>query len=263
MKRNIDDFYGMKDFIISIIGAVAWFLIGTIVVIGYFTVKTKGESVMLSFISTIFTIISSLGIAATIGVYFWQKKDSINKAMVTSESVNSSHNKVIYDEGMKIKQSLEQLISIKNTIISSNGKVKIITTNGFQFVKPNNNKELPLQLRNVDSIRELYISSSSCSNQDIYESARFIYEANNQVHNFWLCSLIFCDIKDGVLSSIENKYLEYWKSSDLETTLTAINYAIELIRSDDNLDTTSFFDKSINKNGEVVITIKKSPHTLH
>lgn len=76
MKRNIDDFDGMKDFIISIITVVAWVLIGVIVTIGYFTIETKGESVILSFVSTIFTIISSLGIAATIGVYFWQRNDT-------------------------------------------------------------------------------------------------------------------------------------------------------------------------------------------
>ncbi len=76
MKRNIDDFDGMKDFIISVITVVAWVLIGVIVIIGYFTIETKGESVMLSFVSTIFTIISSLGIAATIGVYFWQRNDA-------------------------------------------------------------------------------------------------------------------------------------------------------------------------------------------
>ncbi|HCC5748776.1 TPA: hypothetical protein M5802_002498, partial [Morganella morganii] len=78
MKHNIDDFDGIKDFIISIITVVAWVLIGTIVIIGYFTIETKGESIMLSFISTIFTIISSLGIAVTIGVYFWQKNDQEN-----------------------------------------------------------------------------------------------------------------------------------------------------------------------------------------
>ncbi|HAU5557215.1 hypothetical protein [Proteus mirabilis] len=79
MKRNIDDFNGMKNFIISIVTVIAWVLIGTIVIIGYFTIETKGESLMLSFISTIFTIISSLGISATIGVYFWQKNDALNK----------------------------------------------------------------------------------------------------------------------------------------------------------------------------------------
>ncbi len=79
MKRNIDDFDGMKDFIISIITVLAWVLIGTIVIIGYFTIETKGEGIILSYISTIFTAISSLGIAATIGVYFWQKKAEDNK----------------------------------------------------------------------------------------------------------------------------------------------------------------------------------------
>ncbi len=76
MKRNIDDFNGMTDFIISIITVVAWVLIGAIVTVGYFTIETKGESVILSFVSTIFTIISSLGVLATIIVYFKQKNDS-------------------------------------------------------------------------------------------------------------------------------------------------------------------------------------------
>lgn len=79
MKRNIDNFDGIREFIISIVTVVAWVLIGSIVIIGYFTIETKGESIMLSFISTIFTIISSLGILATIGVYLWQKNDEKKK----------------------------------------------------------------------------------------------------------------------------------------------------------------------------------------
>lgn len=79
MKRNIDDFNGMSDFIISMVTVIAWVLIGTIVTIGYFTIETKGESIMLSFTSTIFTIISSLGIVATISIYCWQKNDQKNR----------------------------------------------------------------------------------------------------------------------------------------------------------------------------------------
>ncbi|MEQ4907395.1 hypothetical protein [Proteus vulgaris] len=95
MKRNIDDFDGMKDFIISIVAIVAWVLIGSIISICYFTIETKGESVALSFISTIFTIISSLGIIATIGVYFKQKKDQESRD-------NENHNKK--------KESIKRLI---------------------------------------------------------------------------------------------------------------------------------------------------------
>ncbi|EMI7478830.1 hypothetical protein RNA47_002531 [Morganella morganii] len=78
MKRNIDDFDGMKDFILSVITVVAWFLIVTIVIVGYFTVETKGESIMISLISMFFTIISALGIVVTITVYCLQK-NSKNK----------------------------------------------------------------------------------------------------------------------------------------------------------------------------------------
>ncbi|HCD1112223.1 TPA: hypothetical protein JD712_RS02405 [Proteus mirabilis] len=87
MKRNTDDFDGMKDFIISIITVVAWVLIGSIITIGYFTIETKGESIILSFISTIFTIISSLGIVATISVYFWQKKSDDKKQKIKNDIV--------------------------------------------------------------------------------------------------------------------------------------------------------------------------------
>lgn len=102
MKRNIDDFDGMKDFIISIITVIAWVLIGTIITIGYFTIDTKGESIIISFVSMIFTIVSSLGILATIGVYFWQRQDTegnnnkkIAAACITLSDVISLNNQFI------------------------------------------------------------------------------------------------------------------------------------------------------------------------
>ncbi|HDU8655536.1 TPA: hypothetical protein RG711_003096 [Morganella morganii subsp. morganii] len=114
MKRNIDDFDGMKDFIISVITVVAWVLIGVIVIIGYFTIDTKGESVMLSFVSTIFTIISSLGIAATIGVYFWQRNDtkrrqndSDDKFFIEIKEAARSHIKICES----FKRSFQQALS--------------------------------------------------------------------------------------------------------------------------------------------------------
>ncbi|EME8469687.1 TPA: hypothetical protein M5802_003276 [Morganella morganii] len=79
MKQNIDDFNGMKDFIISIVTVVAWVLIGTIIVIGYFTIETKGESIIISIISTIFTAISSIGVISAFAVYFLMKRDNENE----------------------------------------------------------------------------------------------------------------------------------------------------------------------------------------
>ncbi|EJD6083651.1 hypothetical protein M0J74_RS19530 [Providencia rettgeri] len=117
MKRNIDDFDGMKDFIISIIGAVAWFLIGAIVIIGYFTVETKGESIMLSYISTIFTIISSLGIAATIGVYFWQKKDAQDINEKKRKEKLLAYEDIYLDEKRKYKLAYKKFIMIRERLI--------------------------------------------------------------------------------------------------------------------------------------------------
>lgn len=106
MKRNIDDFNGMSDFIISIVTVVAWVLIGTIVIIGYFTIETKGESIIISFVSMVFTIISSLGIIATISVYLWQKNDFINQNILKSKAIES----IIKSECEKINLVIEQLI---------------------------------------------------------------------------------------------------------------------------------------------------------
>lgn len=116
MKRNIDDFDGMKDFIISIVGAVAWFLIGTIAIIGYYTIETKGESILISFISMFFTIISSLGIAVTIGVYFRQKKDhEANISSINSKII--SHAKTqLKDTFNEFTQKILQIKSISDFI---------------------------------------------------------------------------------------------------------------------------------------------------
>lgn len=93
MKRNIDDFDGMKDFIISIVGVVAWFLIGTIVIAGYFIVETKGESIILTLVSTIFTMVSSLSIIVTIYVYNSQKNREDKKQKVIDNIIISNLNK--------------------------------------------------------------------------------------------------------------------------------------------------------------------------
>lgn len=125
MKRNIDDFNGMSDFIISIITVVAWVLIGTIVTTGYFTIETKGESVMLSFISTIFTIISSLGIAATIFVYVWQKNDAKkqkNKEASAIKSILSKKCERIYGFAIKISKLINAIKKRNKEIEKHSGK---------------------------------------------------------------------------------------------------------------------------------------------
>lgn len=116
MKRNIDDFDGMKDFIISIIGAVAWCLIGTIVIVGYFTVETKGESILISFISMFFTIVSSLGILATIGVYFWQKKDVKDINENNRKEKLLAYKAIYLDEKRKYKLAYKKFIMIRERL---------------------------------------------------------------------------------------------------------------------------------------------------
>ncbi|MFB0770330.1 hypothetical protein [Proteus cibi] len=112
MKRNIDDFNGMKDFIISIVTVIAWVLIGVIIAIGYFTMETKGESVIISFVSMIFTMVSSLGILATIGVYFWQRNDNERKQFYFDKKIAP----LIISKAYKITKRINKLIRLINEI---------------------------------------------------------------------------------------------------------------------------------------------------
>ncbi|MBC4002702.1 hypothetical protein [Morganella morganii] len=130
MKRNIDDFDGMKDFIISIVSAIAWFLIVTTVVVGYFTVETKGESIVISFISMFFTIISSLGIFATIGVYFKQKKDTKENKRKTISAMKSG---LLHD----IAISRKFLLFLKRAALNGRRKNNIAndTPNNMHCIK--------------------------------------------------------------------------------------------------------------------------------
>ncbi|HHR6128572.1 TPA: hypothetical protein ACS72K_000126 [Providencia alcalifaciens] len=79
MKRNIDDFDDMKDFIISIVTVIAWVLIGTIVFTGFFIKETNNVNYFLSIISTIFAAISSIGVISAFVVYYWMKRDNNNE----------------------------------------------------------------------------------------------------------------------------------------------------------------------------------------
>ncbi|WP_374446311.1 hypothetical protein [Providencia sp.] len=114
MKRNIDDFDGMKDFIISIVTVIAWVLIGTIVIIGYFTIDTKGESIIISFVSMVFTIISSLGIAVTIGGYIWQKSYTETLKEKEKNELKKSIKKIAENELININIDFESASSSLN-----------------------------------------------------------------------------------------------------------------------------------------------------
>ncbi|WP_272579106.1 MULTISPECIES: hypothetical protein [Providencia] len=150
MKRNIDDFDGMKDFIISIIGAVAWFLIGTIVIVGYFTIETKGESIVISLISMFFTIVSSLGIAATIGVYIWQKNENKTQKNNKIEGVNM----IIAEECKNINYLIDSTQRLINSIDNQNKLIEeyTIDDDNFEYIDINstlNDDKYTVVLSNV------------------------------------------------------------------------------------------------------------------
>lgn len=166
MKRNIDDFDGMKDFIISIVTVIAWALIGVIIAIGYFTMETKGESVILSFISTIFTVISSLGILATIGVYLAQ--DRVRKV--------NEHKELISYLNVYTNEFQENTVDIMNRIDALFDKLKFIY--GLSFTE--DATELMIKTAELDKQKrkiEVYIPSISGYSNNINLSK--IYQMDN------------------------------------------------------------------------------------
>lgn len=128
MKRNIDEFNGMKDFIIGIVTVIAWVLIGAIVIIGFFTINTKGESVILAYISTIFTIISSLGIVATVGVYFLQK---INNERLDEENLKKKKKSI----SLIFRMEIDKLIAIHEDILLLLKTIKDYKSNNSDLLR--------------------------------------------------------------------------------------------------------------------------------
>lgn len=191
MKRNIDDFDGMKDFIISIITIVAWVLIGAIIIIGYFTIETKGENIIISFVSMIFTIISSLGILGTIGVYFWQRNDAKKLASKVEKSIL----KMIISEcervGSELKHadnvfSILDKIKLINITSKNNGDIFIITSvNENTHSRTNYLKKI--ELSSIENLLGLATSTNSKYIEVIYSMMVDIMRSNEEL-SLWLLS---------------------------------------------------------------------------
>lgn len=194
MKRNIDDFDGMKDFIISVITVVAWVLIGAIVTIGYFTIETKGESVILSFLSTIFTIISSLGIAATIGVYFQQKNDNETQKNKKIEAINM----IIAEECKRIHYLINCTLQLINSIDRENKLIAehSIDDDNFSYITVDstlNNEKYTVTLSNhylpfIEAGVHMYSSQINKVTHEklsemLYTSATLDFELYYRVHD--------------------------------------------------------------------------------
>ncbi|WP_368909566.1 hypothetical protein [Proteus penneri] len=226
MKRNIDDFDGMKDFIISIITVVAWVLIGAIIAIGYFTIETKGESIILSFISTIFTIISSLGIAATIGVYFWQRNDAKKMEIEKTKKYTKTYLSVFIEHYESLKVVIEQLQKLEN--ITKNNSLLVFYTGGYNIhcfhVKNKNNiiiENIPFYKLDIPSLSTVY-SNSTTLNPTIAEKYFNIYVSSRHIDN----------VIENLKIKIEN--LGYIDSREAHKILITVKYKeiLDKINSD-------------------------------
>ncbi|HGN0426510.1 TPA: hypothetical protein ACKRKQ_000470 [Proteus mirabilis] len=230
MKRNTDDFDGMKDFIISIITVVAWVLIGSIITIGYFTIETKGESIILSFISTIFTIISSLGIVATISVYFWQKKSDDKKQKIKNDIVKRILLNII-------KQRTNTMSSIVEFSEDVNILKEQITITSLGAVKINESTADLIACNDSDSDKVLVNPIIMYSNHEIKEAmsqryimsdemALIIEETNqliNEIDKFISIQIIDHFSRDDLLLDIKSSTLSETKKGGRFDYTTKLN----------------------------------------
>ncbi|MBT0380737.1 hypothetical protein ISO59_06735 [Morganella morganii subsp. morganii] len=95
--------------------------------------------------SSFFTAISSLGILATIVVYFWQKNDAKEKSDGDKNSELMAYSKIYKTERIKYKKMFKTFILIRERLKKTeNIKVKIRRRgNIFTFIlKYNKNKEI-------------------------------------------------------------------------------------------------------------------------
>lgn len=210
MKRNIDDFDGMKDFIISIITVLAWVLIGTIVIIGYFTIETKGESLMLSFISTIFTIISSLGISATIGVYFWQKND--------------------------LEKQREKKITAINNILSIKCKqIYKLTEGTLDLIKHIKKRNDEISKYSEETINYNYINVYSETSEEKYlfkVENRYPYKSNinfNREFSYTIKKVEYDDITQFLYLSASLDMPLFLRVNKIESTLIETNHILDYL----------------------------------
>ncbi|MDH2394367.1 hypothetical protein QDQ39_00920 [Providencia rettgeri] len=211
-------------------------------------------------LANIFSFISSLGIIATIAVYLFQNNRSDKKEKLAAEKHNESHRKVVMKEGDKIKISLLQFKDACEKISENNFHAVIAGKYPFYFIKTRKEEvELPLLLRDNTVIRDMYISSSHCTDVNVYDTASVLHEINMYIENQWNGFLFFGEeVDNDCIATISSKAEAYIKAIDFNTPLKGIEIMLNRINTDNPVDEDKYVDVKRNEDGTVTFTIKNN-----
>lgn len=162
--------------------------------------------------SSFFTAISSLGILATIVVYFWQKNDAKEKSDGDKNSELMAYSKIYKTERIKYKKMFKTFILIRERLKKTeNIKVKIRRRgNIFTFIlKYNKNKEITKKHTLVFFQSDMFLLneiSLKLINIDIptHEQCQKIIFAYHKLHVKIDSLFIMYNIEDNNLFEIDN-----------------------------------------------------------
>ena len=162
--------------------------------------------------SSFFTAISSLGILATIVVYFWQKNDAKEKSDGDKNSELMACSKIYKTERMKYKKMFKTFILIREKLKKTESiKVKIRRRgNIFTFIlKYNKNKEITKKHTLVFFQSDMFLLneiSLKLINIDIpmHEKCQKIIFAYHKLHVKIDSLFIMYNIEDNNLFEIDN-----------------------------------------------------------
>ncbi|HID8275642.1 TPA: hypothetical protein ACXIHS_000795 [Proteus mirabilis] len=220
----------LKNIIFWVSTASISLIVFGVFVIDIFVTDAHGKdklSIIFSYLSTIFAFLSSLALFATIGVYFWQKKDSENSEKKRQKEISISYLNIFTAYAEELKTIVIQLVKLRN-LLDKNNNSFVEYIGGYDIhafiLKDEDGKELGnARMFKFDSSSLSSIHSNSASvNINISENYLFLYKHSIQI-NIYIENLI---LKIHYDNSKEN-ILDYFSDISLDESIHAIDLCVK------------------------------------
>ena len=209
----------MKTAFLIILILVVFFLWYSLIYYGDMDYSSK--------LSSGFSFLSSLGILATIYVYWWQKKDSENSEKKRQKEISISYLNIFTAYAGELKTIVNQLVKLHDLLNRNNDSfVEYLGGHNIHAFILKNTKGRELgnaRMFKFDSSSLSYIYSSSASvNVNISEKYQFLYKRSIQI-NTYIENLI---LKIHYDNSKEN-ILDYFSTLKLDESINEIDLCVK------------------------------------
>ncbi|WP_161747981.1 hypothetical protein [Proteus penneri] len=220
----------LKNIIFWVSTASISLIVFGVFVIDIFVTDAHGKdklSIIFSYLSTIFAFLSSLALFATIGVYFWQKKDSENSEKKRQKEISISYLNIFTKYSDELKTIVIQLVKLRNLLAKNNDSfVEYLGGHNIHAFILKNTKGRELgnaRMFKFDNSSLSYIYSNSASvNVNISERYQFLYKHSIQI-NTYIENLI---LKIHYDNSKEN-ILDYFSDLSLDESIHTIDLCVK------------------------------------